>query len=239
MQPPRRMAHAFMGLVDFKAQRYAEADEHFKSAGANPIGELTSTLARAWLYQAQDKTQEALALLDAPKQPDWAQYYLRFHRALLADQAGRHAEARAAYERMPKNDQRTLRVTLAYARHAANAGDAKLALSVLKAHAERTKNDGHPIARALQEQIEAGERPELLINDPDRGHGGGILRPGRGAHGRRRRRRRRRLPAIRPLPGARFRVRPGRARQCLRDDQALRGRHCRLRPHPARARRCR
>ena len=80
LQPPRRMAHAFMGLVDFKAQRYAEADEHFKSASANPIGELTSTLARAWLYQAQDKTQEALALLDAPKQPEWAQYYLRFHR---------------------------------------------------------------------------------------------------------------------------------------------------------------
>ena len=169
LQPPRRMAHAFMGLVDFKAQRYAESDEHFKSAGANPIGELTSTLARAWLYQAQDKTQEALALLDAPKQPEWAQYYLRFHRALLADQAGRRAEARAAYERIPKNDQRTLRVTLAYARHAANAGDAKLALSVLKAHAERIKNDGHPVARTLQEKIEAGDRPELLIKTPAEG----------------------------------------------------------------------
>jgi tetratricopeptide (TPR) repeat protein len=166
LQPPRRMAHAFMGLVDYKAQRYAEADEHFKAASANPIGELTSTLARAWLYQAQDKTQEALALLDAPKQPEWAQYYLRFHRALLADQAGRRADARAAYERIPKNDQRTLRVTLAYARHAANAGDPKLALSVLKAHAERVKNEGHPIARALQEQIEAGEKPELLIKTP-------------------------------------------------------------------------
>ena len=169
LQPPRRMAHAFMGLVAFKAQRYAEAEEHFKSASANPIGELTSTLARAWLYQAQDKTQEALALLEAPKQPEWAQYYLRFHRALLADQAGRRVEARAAYERMPKNDQRTLRVALAYARHAAGAGDAKLAVGVLKAHAERTKNDGHPIARTLQEQIEAGERPELLIKSPTEG----------------------------------------------------------------------
>ena len=44
-----------------RRKRYAEADEHFKAASANPIGELTSTLARAWLYQAQDKTQEALA----------------------------------------------------------------------------------------------------------------------------------------------------------------------------------
>ncbi|HZT46613.1 MAG TPA: tetratricopeptide repeat protein [Hyphomicrobiaceae bacterium] len=169
IEPPRRTAHAFMGLVAFKAQRYAEADEHFKLAAANPIGELTSALARAWLYQAEGKTDEALALLDAPKQPEWAQYYLRFHRALLADQAGRRAEARAAYERIPKNDQRTLRITLAYAQHAAGTGDAKLALSVLKAHRERTKGEGHPLARALQERIEAGEQPAPLVTTPAEG----------------------------------------------------------------------
>jgi serine/threonine protein kinase/tetratricopeptide (TPR) repeat protein len=162
-QPGQRTAHAFLGVVGFKAQRYAEADAHCKMAGANPIGELASTLARAWLYQAEGLTQDAFLVLDAPKQPEWAQYYLRFHKALLADQAGRRAEARAAYERIPKNDQRTLRVALAYARHAANAGDVKLALSVLKAQAENMKSDAHPIAQALQEQIETGYRPELLI----------------------------------------------------------------------------
>ena len=40
---------------------------------------------------------------------------------------------------------------------------------MLKAHFERTKSDGHPVARALQEQIEAGERPELLITTPAEG----------------------------------------------------------------------
>jgi tetratricopeptide (TPR) repeat protein len=169
LEPPRRTAHAFMGLVDFKAQRYAEADEHFKLAAANPIGELTSALARAWLYQAQGKTDEALALLEAPKQPEWAQYYLRFHRALLADQAGRRAEARATYDRIPKNDQRTLRITLAYAQHAAGTGDAKQALSLLNAHRERMKNEGHPLARALQERIEAGEQPRPLVAAPSEG----------------------------------------------------------------------
>lgn len=168
-QPGHRTAQAFMGLTEFKAQRYATAEEHFKAASANPIGELTSTLALAWLYQAQGKTQEALAVLESPKQPDWAQYYLRYHRALLADQAGRTSEARAAYERISKNDQRTLRITLAYARSAAHAGDQKLALSVLKAHFERTKNEGHPSARALQQQVEAGERPTLLVSTPTEG----------------------------------------------------------------------
>src|SRR5262249_4366294 len=89
--------------------------------------------------------------------------------ALLADQAGRRAEARAAYERIPKNDQRTLRITLAYAQSAAHGGDAKLALSALKAHFEKAKSDGHPVARALQEKIEAGERPPLLVATPAEG----------------------------------------------------------------------
>jgi tetratricopeptide (TPR) repeat protein len=158
-----------MGLVEFKAKNYEAADEHFKAAAANPIGELTSTLARAWLYLAEGKPQEALATLDAPRQPEWAQYYLRYHRALLADVAGRHEEARAAYERIPRNDQRTLRIALAYARHAASSGDAKLALSILKGHFDRTKSEGHPTALALQAEIEAGGRPDLLITTPTEG----------------------------------------------------------------------
>jgi tetratricopeptide (TPR) repeat protein len=168
-QSSHRTAHAFLGVVDFKAQRYAAADEHFRAASANPIGELTSTLARAWTYQAEGRSDEALATLDSPKQPEWAQYYLRYHRALLADQAGRRADARAAYDKMPKNDQRTLRIALAYTRHAANTGDSKLALSVLKGHFERAGNDGHPMARALREQIEAGEKPDLLVTTPIEG----------------------------------------------------------------------
>ncbi|KAB2915278.1 MAG: tetratricopeptide repeat protein [Hyphomicrobiaceae bacterium] len=169
VQPTHRTAHAFLGLVDFKAKQYTASDEHFKAASANPIGELTSTLARAWVHQAQGKTQDALTLLDAPRQPEWAQFYLRYHRALLADLAGRRIDARMAYERIPKNDQRTLRITLAFARHAASGGDAKVALSILKAHFDRSKSDGHPVALALQQQIMAGERPGLLVSTPTEG----------------------------------------------------------------------
>jgi tetratricopeptide (TPR) repeat protein len=169
VQANHRTAHAFLGVADFKAGNYPGADEHFKLASANPIGELTSTLARAWVLQAQGKTTEALALLESPRQPDWAQYYLRYHKALLADQAGRRTEARAAFERIPKNDQRTLRISLAFARHAANGGDMKLAQSILKAHFDRAKSDGHPVARALEVQIDAGQRPELLITTPTQG----------------------------------------------------------------------
>jgi tetratricopeptide (TPR) repeat protein len=169
LQPEHRAARAFLGLAAFKAGRYAQAEQHFKEAGAHPIGALTSTLARAWILQAQGKTQQALDLLDASKLPEWANYFLRFHRALIADVAGRTADARASYERIAKNDQRTLRVSLAFARHAARAGNTRQALGILKANLERAKGEGHPYAHALQADIQAGKRPQLLITSPTAG----------------------------------------------------------------------
>ncbi len=168
-QPAHRTARTFLALADFKARRYAEAEAHFAEASAHPIGELTSALSRAWLALAQNNAQEALNLLDTQKLPEWASYFLRYHRALIADVAGRPADARAAYERMAKNDQRTLRITLAFSRHAARTGDTKLAQSILNAYFERAKGEPHPSARALLSEIEAGERPELLVRSPDEG----------------------------------------------------------------------
>jgi tetratricopeptide (TPR) repeat protein len=168
-QPTHRTARAFLGLVAFKAGRFAEAEEHFTEASSHPIGELTSTLAKAWIALAQNKGQEALNLLDTQKLPDWAAYFVRYHRALIADIAGRSTEARSSFERLSKNEQRTLRVTLAYARHAANGGDPKLALSVLNAQTERGKAEAHPSVRALIEEIDAGKRPELLVRTPTEG----------------------------------------------------------------------
>jgi tetratricopeptide (TPR) repeat protein len=169
LKPSHRAARTFLGLADFKAGRYQEADEHFKQANVNPIGELTGALTRAWNLQAQDKTEEALDLLDTKKLPEWANIFLRYHRALIADVAGRTAEARSSYERMPKNEQRSLRVTLAYASHAANAGDARLARSILNAYLERTKGEGHLYARALLQDVAAGKRPQLIVSTPVEG----------------------------------------------------------------------
>jgi len=45
----------------------------------------------------------------------------------------------------------------------------KLAQTILKAHFDRAKSDGHPVARALEVQIEAGQRPELLVTTPTQG----------------------------------------------------------------------
>ncbi len=169
LQPSNRLAHTFLGLAAFKAGRYAEAEEHFKGMAVHPIGELTNALARAWITQAQQKSDEALSALDAPKLPDWTSSFVRYHRALLADVAGRAADARVTYGQIPKGDQTILRVALAFAASAANAGDMKLAQGILMAHLEKSRAGGHPTARALLADIEAGKRPQLLVSTATEG----------------------------------------------------------------------
>lgn len=166
IEPQHRMAQMFLGLAEFKAGRFEKAEQHFKAASSGPIGELTSALATAWVKLADKDADAALNLLVVPKQAEWAQFYLRYHRALVADLAGRRAEARQSFERVFKQDARTLRTALAYARSLANSGDIKGARTVLKQHLDKTQSDGHPLARALAEELKAGGRHELLVATP-------------------------------------------------------------------------
>lgn len=168
-EPQHRMARLFLGLKAFKAGDLNKSEEHFKASASGPIGELTGALANAWVKLAQNDTAAALASLDAPKQAEWAQFYLRYHRALIADLAGRRADARASYEKVFRQDSRTLRTALAFSRHAINAGDARLARTVLKDHLDRGQGDSHPLARDLVERIDRKERIPLLVTNPAEG----------------------------------------------------------------------
>jgi tetratricopeptide (TPR) repeat protein len=168
-QDGHRMARLAQGLADFKARSYKAADASFRAASTGPIGELTGLLARAWTHVAQGETAAAFELLESSKQPEWAQFYIRYHRALIADVGGRRTEARQSYERVFKADARTPRTAIAYARHAAVSGDLKLAKAVIKEHLDKSTGDGHPTARALRDDLNAGGKPALLIETADEG----------------------------------------------------------------------
>lgn len=169
LQPQHRLGRLFLAVDAYKAGDKAAADEHFKAAGSGPIGELTSALMRSWLKRSEDKVSDALDLLDQPKQAEWAQFYLRYHRGLVADSAGRSADARVAFQRVFKQESRTLRTTIAYARHAAHAGDRKLALSALREYDRRSSTEPHPLSAELAKDIEAGKPIALLVSDPTLG----------------------------------------------------------------------
>lgn len=169
LQPNHRMSQFLLGVSFFKSADYAKAEEHFKLASENPIGELTSAIARGWTKLAAGDPAGALAAVDLPKQPEWAQFYLRYHRALIADIAGRKEEASSAYERMFKQDSRNLRTALAYAQHSAHYGDFKDARTVLKDQFEKTQGEPHPLAKDLRDKIDAKQKTPLLINSPVEG----------------------------------------------------------------------
>lgn len=169
VRPTHQMAHTMLGLADFKARKYSSAARHFKAADANPVGELTSTIARAWVALAKGDTKNAVYLLRQHAQTEWAQYYIRYHRALIADQAGRRKLAQREYQNVFEKDTRTLRTALAYARHCANMGNFDRAKAVLEQHIADTQSEPHPLVSDLQSRVKKKKRTTLLVATPDEG----------------------------------------------------------------------
>ena len=167
--PQYRTAHLFLGLRDFKSGDFKSAEKHFRAASTGPIGELTSSMALAWVKLAEKDIAGALSELDAPRQADWAQFYLRYHRALIADLAGRKADARSAFERVFRQDAKALRTTLAFARSAAHAGDTRLARSIVSEHVEKSQGESHALLRALVAEMGANVKSQRLITTPAEG----------------------------------------------------------------------
>jgi tetratricopeptide (TPR) repeat protein len=165
-QPTHRMSKLLLGIESAKAGRWREAQDHFKIGASGVMGELTSVLARAWLLSAEGDIKGATALLDTIRQPEWTQFFIRYHKALLLDVAGQRSEARPIHERNFRGDQRSLRVALAYAQHASTAGDQKLARAVIDEYIKKNAANVHPVAKALAERLKDSERTGLLVKTP-------------------------------------------------------------------------
>ena len=169
IHPQHRVAGLVLGVDAAKQSNFSDAGDKFKRAAVSLVGEVTSTLAGAWARYAQGDVDGALAQLDGLKQADWAQYYLRFHKALISDLAGRHQEAGRLYERVFRGEQRLVRLTLAYAQHAAARGDRKLARSIIADHTRRATGAVHPYISALGESIDDGDKIPLLVSNAAEG----------------------------------------------------------------------
>ncbi|MGE0766282.1 MAG: tetratricopeptide repeat protein [Hyphomicrobiaceae bacterium] len=164
-----RMARLVLGLEAAKNKRYEEAFNHFKAPGNGVMEQLTLALARGWMKLGQNDVPGAIAEAEKVNQAEWARFYVRYHKALMYDVAGQSAEAQQTYERIFNSDTKSFRVALAYARHAAAAGNSKLALSILEEHAKKTGGVHHPVAKGLMEQLAAGKPLDLIVKTPNEG----------------------------------------------------------------------
>lgn len=165
-QPTHRMGRLMLGLEAAKAGRWEEANQHFSQSSSSPMGELTSALARAWGHLGKGNVDAANEVLDGVKLAEWAQFYVRYHKALINDQAGRRQEARAAYERIFRAEGKVLRIALAYAHHASSGGDQKLARQIIEEHVKKGSGTPHPWAKAIGERLKTNDRLNLLVETP-------------------------------------------------------------------------
>lgn len=168
-EPQHRLACAWLGLAEFKAGNFVRSDRHFKAASAGPIGELTSSLARAWVAQRRGNSKAALARLTYSQSAEWAQYYLRYHRALISDLSGRSSLAGQNYSRIFKSDARMPRVTISYLHHAARAGRFDLVQRIIESNREATAGEVHPAVAEVASKIGKSNRLQLLIRTPTDG----------------------------------------------------------------------
>lgn len=162
-----QIARLLLGAKEFKLGNFEVAGKHFSSARKGTLSDLTVRLSRAWTYMAADDADKALKELAEMKKADWSRFYQQYHMGLIADVAGRSKSARKSLSTAFKSRPRTLRIAEAYSRHAANAGDFKLARQILKKHIGKSK--GHPISLALLEDIKAGKKLPLLVSRPSEG----------------------------------------------------------------------
>ena len=171
LQANHRLGQMWLATRAMKERKFKEAEERIaKATGGGPIGELTTTLARAWIKIAAGESSAASDLLRNSRIADAAQTYIRYHRALISDLSGRRAEAAREYEAVFKQDPRTPRLALAYAQHAASGGDLKLARAILKEHLDKIAGEGQPMIRALQSQLNGNEVIPLLVESPEQGY---------------------------------------------------------------------
>ncbi len=168
-QPKHRLARAWLGLAAYKAGNFRQADRHFARSSAGPIGELTSALARAWVAKRRGRTKLALSRLTYSQRAEWAQYYLRYHRALIADQTKQHALAQKNYSRIFKSDARMPRVTIGYLHHASKTGNGDLVEQILQRNKDATTGAVHPAVAAVAKRIKNVRRLPLLIRTSDDG----------------------------------------------------------------------
>ena len=164
-----RLARLWLGIDAFRDKKFDAADKHFKLAFSGPVGELTSSLAQAWVALAKGKKSDSYGVLRSSKQADWSDFYLRYHRALIADVIGDQKTARSNYQRIFSVDARTPRTTAAYIRHAVRYGQFRLAGQTARSHISKSSSDGHETILDLFGKIKAGEQLGLIVTTPQEG----------------------------------------------------------------------
>lgn len=163
--PAPRIALAASAL---KAGRYALAKRELDGLRESPLTNLAAGLLKAWADQGLGQTDQALATVDALTGPAWYRIFKEYHRALIADAAGRLDEAEAAISVTYEGDNSPpVGIVEAYARIKARNGKRAEALRAINDLAGNATDN--PLFTQLLNKIKAGKRPSPVAATPQAG----------------------------------------------------------------------
>jgi tetratricopeptide (TPR) repeat protein len=168
-EPNYLWARIFLGVREYKAGAKDKAETHFKAAATAPVGELTGSLARAWVKFSANDAKGALEIVEGIKAVDSAQYFYLLHKGLIADLAGERTTARAAYDKLIELDPKGFRALLAMTGHLSRGQDFEGARKALQRYISLTQGGNNPLVKAVQADLSASREVPLLAANADQG----------------------------------------------------------------------
>ena len=159
---PNDLANLVIGTEALKQRRYAAAAKQLENSGGDTFSGITGGILRAWALSAEGKADDANKELDKIA-AGGLEDFLVFHRALMADVAGRTSEALEFGKKAYDADPYVARIVEAYSRMLGNAGRFDEAEAVI-AKFDAAGLD-HPLVDAVKLAIDKKQRPGVFSAD--------------------------------------------------------------------------
>jgi tetratricopeptide (TPR) repeat protein len=166
IEPNNQLARLVVATEAMKQRRYSAAVRDLDRLGADSFEGITGSILKAWALTGDGRVNEAFAALDAMSRGGLGEF-LVFHRAIMADVAGRTDDAIAQISAAQQTDPYTADVVEAYARILGNAGRFEEALDAIVEFEARGLT--HPMVTLVKERLVNRQRPGLFADSVQAG----------------------------------------------------------------------
>ena len=166
LEPGNDMAKLVLATQAFKQRRYDGAVRDLDKVDAQTFEGVTGAILKAWALTGENKVDDAFKSLD--KLADGGlEDFLVFHRAIMADVAGRQAVAIKYITDAHDADPYTPDIVEAYARIMGNAGKTQEALDAIAQF--EAQGLAHPIITQVKQALLNKQRPGLYADSAQAG----------------------------------------------------------------------
>lgn len=169
-----RYSRLALAVDSIRAKDFKKSEYWLKLALESDLDRLISSLMTAWAKLGQGEADDALAHIDGMKGPDWYRLFIDYHRALIAEAAGRGDEAVQSFENVLINrsggaaaPDTYLRAVEAYAGMLARQGKRDKALDAIERG--ETLAPGRPALSALKKVLAGDRAVKMIIESADIG----------------------------------------------------------------------